>query len=71
MISYKPFLKQLIDKNIKKKDIIKATGITGATLARLNTSKYVSLEVIDKLCNYLDCSICDVVEHIKDVEADD
>ncbi|AIW40955.1 MULTISPECIES: helix-turn-helix domain-containing protein [Paenibacillus] len=64
MISYKPFQKLLIDREIKKQDLLKMTGISSATMAKLNTNEYVSLEVIDKLCVALGCQPGDLLEHI-------
>ncbi|KAF6563750.1 MULTISPECIES: helix-turn-helix domain-containing protein [Paenibacillus] len=64
MISYKPFQKLLIDREIKKQDLLKMTGISSATMAKLNTNEYVSLEVIDKLCAALGCQPGDLLEHI-------
>lgn len=40
------------------------TGISSATMAKLNTNEYVSLEVIDKLCAALGCQPGDLLEHI-------
>lgn len=66
MISYKPFQKLLIDRDIKKQDLLKITGISSATMAKLNTNEYVSLEVIDKLCTALECQPGDLLEHRAD-----
>ncbi|WP_025678848.1 helix-turn-helix domain-containing protein [Paenibacillus massiliensis] len=66
MISYKPFQKLLIDREIKKQDLLKMTGISSATMAKLNTNEYVSLEVIDKLCTALECQPGDLLEHRAD-----
>ncbi|MEK4073548.1 MULTISPECIES: helix-turn-helix transcriptional regulator [Paenibacillus] len=66
MISYKPFQKLLIDREIKKQDLLKMTGISSATMAKLNTNEYVSLEVIDKLCTALGCQPGNLLEHIAD-----
>ncbi|GGH55405.1 transcriptional regulator [Paenibacillus silvae] len=66
MISYKPFQKLLIDREIKKQDLLKITGISSATMAKLNTNEYVSLEVIDKLCTALGCQPGDLLEHLTD-----
>lgn len=68
MISYKPFQKLLIDREIKKQDLLKMTGISSATMAKLNTNEYVSLEVIDKLCTALGCQPGDLLEHKADPE---
>ncbi|KJS16206.1 MAG: XRE family transcriptional regulator [Peptococcaceae bacterium BRH_c4b] len=64
MISYKPFQKLLIDKGLKKQEVIKTAGISNATMAKMNTNEYVSLEVIDKLCVALNCQPGDLLEHI-------
>ncbi|WP_339819182.1 helix-turn-helix transcriptional regulator [Paenibacillus sp. FSL R7-0216] len=66
MISYKPLQKLLIDREIKKLELLKMTGISSATLAKLNTNEYVSLEIIDKICSALDCQPGDLLEHIPD-----
>lgn len=64
MISYKPFQKLLIDRDIKKQELLKMTGISSATMAKLNTNEYVSLEIIDKICSALKCQPGDLLEHI-------
>lgn len=66
MISYKPFLKLLIDRGIKKKEIMEKTGISRGTLAKMNTNEYISLEVIDKLCKALSCQPGDLIEYLPD-----
>jgi putative transcriptional regulator len=68
MISYKPLQKLLIDREIKKLELLKMTGISSATLAKLNTNEYVSLEIIDKICSALNCQPGDLLEHIPDKE---
>lgn len=64
MISYKLFQKMLIDKNIKKQDLMKQAKISGGTMAKLNTNEYVSLEVIDRLCATLRCQPGDLFEYV-------
>lgn len=66
MISYKPFQKMLIDRGLKKQEVIRLAGISNATMAKLNTNDYVSLEVIDKLCAALDCQPGDLLEYIRE-----
>jgi putative transcriptional regulator len=68
MISYKPLLKLLIDKDIKKQDLMKKAGISSATVAKFNTNEYVSLEVIDKICSILDCQPGDILEYIPEIK---
>lgn len=62
MISYNPLWKTLIDKNMKKMDLVELVGISNGTLAKLGKNESVSLSIIDKICISLDCDICDVVE---------
>ena len=64
MISYKPFLKLLIDRGIKKQEICQGANISKATMAKMNTEDYVALEVIDKLCSFLECQPGELLEHI-------
>lgn len=66
MISYKPFQKLLIDKGIKKKEMVKKVGISWATMAKFNKNEYVSLEIIDRLCYALHCQPGELIEHIPD-----
>ena len=47
MISYKPFLKLLIDRDMKKVDILNADIMSKRTLNKMNGNEYISLEVID------------------------
>ncbi|MDR3587496.1 MAG: helix-turn-helix transcriptional regulator [Desulfosporosinus sp.] len=66
MISYKPFQKMLIDKGLRKQQVMTDAGISNATMAKLNTNSYVSLEIVDKLCAALGCQPGDLLEHIPD-----
>lgn len=66
MINYKPFLKLLIDRDMKKVDILNAGIISKGTINKMNSNGYISLEVIDRLCNYLECDITDIVQFIPD-----
>jgi putative transcriptional regulator len=66
MISYKPLLKLLIDRDIKKQDLVAKARISWATMAKLSTNEYVSLEVIDKLCAALDCQPGDLLAYMPD-----
>lgn len=62
--SYKKLWKLLIDKNMNKTELREAIGVTPATLARLSKNQNVTMNVIGKICNELDCNIEDIVEYI-------
>jgi len=66
MISYKPFQKMLIDRGLRKQQVMADARISNATMAKLNTNSYVSLEIIDKLCQSLNCQPGALIEHIQD-----
>lgn len=61
--SYKPLWKLLIDKDMSKKELMEATNISKSTMDKMGRSEIVSLEIIDRICNYFNCSVEDVIEH--------
>lgn len=62
MVSYDKLWKLLVDKHMSKTDLRLAAGLTTSALAQLGKNEHVSLKVIEKICNALDCDISDVVE---------
>lgn len=60
-ISYNNLWKTLIDKGIKKGELCKKTGISSSTLAKMSRNEAVSLSIILKICETLDCVIEEVV----------
>lgn len=62
MVSYKPLFKLLVERNMTKTQLREAVGFSPATLAKMSKGEYVSLEVIENICKYLDCKIEDVIE---------
>lgn len=70
MISYKPLLKILIDKDLKKQDLIGLADLSKATIAKLSKNEYVSLEVIDRLCSALNCQPGDLLKYVPAQEDD-
>lgn len=65
-VSYKKLWKILIDKEMKKTDLIKEAGITSNILARMGNNQYIALDSLEKICIALKCDIGDVVEFIKE-----
>ena len=61
-ISYKKLWKLLIDKDMKKSDLIKAADISGYTLNKLVNGKTVTSETLMKICVALDCGFDDIME---------
>ena len=65
-ISYKKLWKLLIDRDMKKKDLREAAGISTASMAKLGKNENVTTDVLVKICKALNCDISDIVEIIDD-----
>ena len=65
-VSYKKLWKLLIDKNMKKKDLRAASGISTTTLAKLGKDENVSTEILSKICAGLNCDVGDIMEMVPD-----
>ena len=63
-ISYKKLWKVLIDKDMKKKDLQAAAGISWASVTKLSKGESVSMEVLMKVCKTLECNIGDIMDLI-------
>lgn len=61
-VSYKKMFKLLIDKDLKRKDLIEMTGIGYSTLRKLDRGDNVNVEVLEKICRALSCTFDDIVE---------
>lgn len=65
-ISYKKLWKLLIDKDMKKKDLQIAAGISSSSITKMAKNENVSTETLTKICIALDCDIADIVEMVKE-----
>ena len=65
-ISYNGLWKILIDKNMYKKDLASKLNISSATMAKMGKGENVSLEVLQKICEYFECNIGDIMSFEKD-----
>lgn len=65
-ISYKKLWKLLIDKDMKKKDLREAAGISTASMAKLGKNENVNTDIILKVCKALNCDISDIMEIVVD-----
>ena len=65
-ISYKKLWKILIDKDMKKKDLQSKANISWTTITKMSKNEKVSLDMLMKICEALDCNIGDVIEFVPD-----
>ena len=66
MISYDPFYKTLLRKNITEYYLIYKQGISANILHRMKHGKNITLKTLDTLCFILDCDVSDIIEYRKD-----
>ncbi|HKL93693.1 MAG TPA: helix-turn-helix transcriptional regulator [Clostridia bacterium] len=64
-ISYNKLWKLLIDKKLNKTDLRIKADIGTSTLAKLSKDQPVSMSVIMKICEVLECDVDDVMEIMK------
>lgn len=62
-VSYNGLWKLLIDKNMKKMDLVEKVGISSSTLAKMSKGEAVSMSVLEKLCETLDCDFGDIISY--------
>ena len=62
--SYKPLWKLLIDRDMSKRQLMQATGISKSTMDKMARGEQVSMNIIDRICTYLECNVESVIEHI-------
>ena len=61
-VSYNNLWKLLVDKNMNKTELKKCTGIGSTTLSKLSKNQIVSMDVIIKICDVLQCDVGDVMQ---------
>ena len=54
-----------IDKNLKKQDLVNEGVISWTTMAKIEKNENISMGLIDRLCDRLDCQPGDLIEHVK------
>jgi putative transcriptional regulator len=65
-VSYNKLWKMLIDKKMKKKDLMNVAEISTSTLAKMGKDQQVSMDVISRICKSLECNIGDVMDILPD-----
>lgn len=69
-ISYNGLWKVMIDKNLQRKDLKEALKISSSTLAKMGRGEPVSMDVLMRLCDYLDCNVGDIMSFVKEENTD-
>jgi len=64
-VSYNGLWKLLIDKNMKKIDLVYNLGISSSTIAKMTKCEAVSMNILEKICDELDCDFGDIIHYEK------
>ncbi|WP_332632044.1 helix-turn-helix domain-containing protein [Halalkalibacter flavus] len=65
MFSYAPLIATLHKKQINKTQLREAIGASSTTIAKISRDEYVSLKILDDICNYLNVGLEEVIVHVK------
>lgn len=61
-VCYDKLWKLLIDKKMKKTDLIREANISSSVLAKMGREESVSLESIGKICSLFNCGVDDILK---------
>ncbi|MBR0446491.1 MAG: helix-turn-helix transcriptional regulator [Oscillospiraceae bacterium] len=61
-ISYKKLWKLLIDRDMKKKELMAISGVSQSSVTKMGKNENVNTEVLVRICLALNCDIGDIVE---------
>ena len=61
-VCYNNLFKLLIDKGFKKGELARMCNLSSPTMAKLSKNEYVSMDVLVRICQELDCTPNDIVE---------
>ena len=64
MFCYDKLWKLLVDKHMNKVELRDAARITPATLAKMGKNQNVSMEVIGRICDTLQCNVGDILDYV-------
>lgn len=65
-ISYNKLWKLLIDKKMSASELRKIAEIAPNTMTRMRKDQDVSMAVLGRICDCLECDFGDIVEYIHD-----
>ena len=65
-ISYNRLWKSLVDKKMSKADLRKVANIAPNTMTRLRRDESVSMDILCRICEVLECDFGDIIEYKKD-----
>ncbi len=67
-VSYNKLWKLLVDKKMSKADLRKAADVAPNTMTKLRRDEPVTLAILGKICNVLECDYGDIMTYVPDAE---
>ena len=61
-VNYNRLWKLLIDRNMKKKELVALSKVSPASVTKLGRNENVNVEILEKICIALECDIADIME---------
>ena len=66
-VSYNKLWKLLVDKKMSKADLRKAADVAPNTMTKLRRDEPVTLAILGKICNVLECDYGDIMTYVPDM----
>ena len=66
-ISYKKLWIMLAEREMSKAELRRLAGLSPATLTKLRRNQPVSMEVLMKIAEVMDCNIGDMMDFVKEI----
>lgn len=70
MLSYKPLFRLLLERDMSKTQLKNGVSLSPNVMSKLSKGEYVSMEVIERICKYLNCRIENIVEILPDKDGE-
>lgn len=65
IFSYKRLFKKLIDLDMTNNELIEKSKVSKSTFYKMKNGQNVTMDILLRICNALDCDIEEIVECIK------
>ena len=65
-VAYNRLFRLMVDRKMRKKELCELAGVSTSTMSKMGRDEIVSLEVIDRICQKLNCNVEDVLEILPD-----
>ena len=63
-VFYKKLFKLMIDKDMKRKDLIQKPGLSYVAIANFENGENEQVEVLERICKVFKCQLNDIAEMI-------